>query len=79
MKIKVKSKKYIFINTKFITLGNALKLAGIVETGGQAKLLIKDGLIKVNNEVCTMRGKKLYPSSIFEYENIKYEVLKNEN
>ena len=79
MKIKVKSKKYIFINTKFITLDNALKLAGIVETGGQAKLLIKDGLIKVNNEVCIMRGKKLYPSSIFEYENIKYEVLKNEN
>lgn len=49
----------ILIHTEFIKLDSLLKLAGLVETGGEAKLLIQDGQVLVNGEVCTMRGKKL--------------------
>lgn len=49
----------ILIHTEFIKLDSLLKLAGLVETGGEAKLLIQNGQVKVNGEVCTMRGKKL--------------------
>ena len=49
----------ILIHTEFIKLDSLLKLAGLVETGGEAKLLIQDGQVQVNGEVCTMRGKKL--------------------
>ena len=51
----------ILINTEFIKLDSLLKLAGLVETGGEAKILIQEGQVKVNGEVCTMRGKKLRP------------------
>ena len=47
------------IHTEFIKLDSLLKLAGLVETGGEAKLLIQNGQVEVNGEVCTMRGKKL--------------------
>lgn len=49
----------ILIHTEYIKLDSLLKLAGLVETGGEAKLLIQDGQVQVNGEVCTMRGKKL--------------------
>ena len=49
----------ILIHTEFIKLDSLLKLAGLVETCGEAKLLIQNGLVQVNGEVCTMRGKKL--------------------
>ncbi len=51
----------IRINTEYIKLDSLLKLAGLVETGGEAKILIQEGQVKVNDEVCTMRGKKLRP------------------
>ena len=51
----------IEIRTPFIKLDSFLKFAGAAETGGQAKELVQDGQVKVNGEVCTMRGKKLYP------------------
>ena len=51
----------ILIHTEFIKLDSLLKLAGLVETGGEAKLLIHNGQVEVNGEVCTMRGKKLRP------------------
>lgn len=44
----------------FIKLEQFLKFANIAETGGMAKLMINDGIVTVNGEVCTMRGKKLY-------------------
>ena len=50
---------HILIHTEFIKLGDLLKFAGMVETGGEAKLLIQEGHVQVNGEVCTMRGKKL--------------------
>ena len=49
----------IQIQTEFIKLDAFLKFAALVGTGGEAKLVISDGLVKVNGEVCTMRGKKL--------------------
>ena len=51
----------VYINTDFIRLDGFLKFKGIAETGGQAKQFIQDGIVKVNGEVCTMRGKKLHP------------------
>ena len=51
----------ILMHTEFIKLDSLLKLAGLVETGGEAKLLIQNGQVEVNGEVCTMRGKKLRP------------------
>ena len=52
-------KLIIFIDTEFIKLQDLLKFAGLVETGGQAKILIQDGFVTVNGEICTMRGKKI--------------------
>lgn len=49
----------ILIHTEYIKLDSLLKLAGLVETGGEAKMLIQDGQVQVNGEACTMRGKKL--------------------
>lgn len=51
----------IKIHTEFIKLQNLLKFAGAVETGGDAKLIIQEGRVSVNGEVCSMRGKKLRP------------------
>ena len=51
----------IQIHTEFIKLQDLLKFAGAVETGGDAKLIIQEGRVAVNGEVCTMRGKKLRP------------------
>ena len=53
--------EHIKIETPFIRLDALLKFAGVVETGGEAKLAIQDGEVTVNGETCTMRGKKLYP------------------
>ena len=47
------------IRTEFIKLQDLLKFAGAVETGGDAKLIIQEGRVSVNGEVCTMRGKKM--------------------
>lgn len=51
----------IAINTPFIRLDALLKLAGAVESGGQAKFLIQTGHVLVNGAVCEQRGKKLVP------------------
>ena len=51
----------ILIETDYIRLDACLKLTGLVDTGGQAKIAIQQGEVSVNGEVCTMRGKKLRP------------------
>ena len=51
----------IKIHTEFIRLQDLLKFAGAVETGGDAKLIIQEGRVTVNGELCSMRGKKLRP------------------
>lgn len=65
------------INTEFIRLDAFLKLTGFVPTGGQAKAWIQEGHVRVNNEPCTQRGRKLYSGdsvSMDENEDI-YHVL----
>ena len=60
--------KTVKIETPFIKLDSLLKLADLVSSGGEAKMVIQDGLVKVNGEVCTMRGKKLYPGDTAEIQ-----------
>ena len=54
----------IAIRTEFIKLQDLLKFTNLVSTGGEAKLRILDGEVRVNGEVCTMRGKKIRPGDI---------------
>ena len=56
----------IKIHTEFIKLQDLLKFANLVGTGGEAKMAIQDGLVTVNGEVCTMRGKKIRPGDRVE-------------
>ncbi len=66
------------IYTEFIKLEAALKLANVVESGGMAKNMILDGLAKVNGEVCTMRGKKLYAGDRFSFMGQNFVIVGNE-
>ncbi len=66
----------IKIHTEYIKLDDLLKFAGILGSGGQAKAVILDGLVKVNGEVCTMRGKKLRGGEIIEFMGNKLKVIK---
>lgn len=70
--------KNVKIQTEFIKLEAALKFANATESGGMAKTVIQDELVKVNGEVCTMRGKKLYNGDTFTYQNVTYMIC-NEN
>ena len=65
----------IAIKEDFIRLDSAMKLASIVATGGHAKMVIQNGEVKVNGEICTMRGKKLYKGDKVEYENNGFEIV----
>ena len=64
----------IKIETPFIRLDALLKFAGAVETGGEAKMVIQNGEVKVNGEVCAMRGKKLRPGDRAELDGQIYVV-----
>lgn len=64
----------IRIKDDFIKLGQALKLAGLVESGVDAKFVIQDGLVKVNGQSCTQRGKKLVSGDIVEFDGNSFEV-----
>ncbi len=64
----------IKIETPFIRLDALLKFAGVAETGGAAKLAIQNGEVKVNGEVCAMRGKKLYPGDRAELDGQTFLV-----
>lgn len=59
----------IKIKEEFIRLDSALKLASLVATGGHAKIVIQNGEVLVNGQVCTMRGKKLYKGDTAEYDS----------
>ena len=57
----------IKIRDEFIKLGQALKLAGVVEDGVEAKFVIQDGLVKVNGEVDERRGRKVYEGDVISF------------
>ncbi len=82
MKIKVNAAKRkseeVMINTDFIRLDSFLKFKGIAETGGQAKQFIYDGIVKINDEVCTARGKKVRNGDTVSIFSTDYHI-KNEN
>lgn len=65
----------IKLREEFIKLGQALKAAGLVESGVEAKEVIQEGLVMVNEEVDTRRGRKLYAGDrvVFDGEEIKIE------
>lgn len=79
MKIKVRSKEHekaeIKINTEFIRLDSLLKFEGLAETGGHAKLMIQDGLVRVNGEAVTARGKKIKPGDTVSFRGVDYKIL----
>ena len=64
----------IKINTEHIKLQELIKISGEAYTGGMAKVIIENGEVKVNGEVCTMRGKKLRPGDSAEYNGVLITV-----
>ena len=66
----------ITINTEFIKLDALLKYAAAVGTGGEAKTVIAEGLVTVNGEVCTMRGKKIRPGDVVGFDRFTVEVTR---
>jgi len=62
------------IKTPFIKLDSFLKFCGAAETGGQAKEMVQNGDALVNGEICTMRGKKLYPGDRVAIGGAEYEI-----
>lgn len=65
----------VTIKTDFIKLDSLLKYAGLCETGGIAKEIIAEERIKVNGELCTMRGKKIRPGDRVQIDEIKSEIV----
>ena len=55
------------IRTDYIKLDSLLKFAGLTGTGGEAKTVISEGMVKVNGEVCIVKGKKIYPGDQVEF------------
>ncbi len=64
----------IQIKDEYIKLGQALKLAGLVDSGLTAKEMIQDGQVLVNGEVDTRRGRKLYPGDTFSFNGNEVQV-----
>ena len=84
MKVTVKKKDpnapiSVAVATEFIKLEALMKFANMVESGGMAKGEIQDGRVKVNGEICTMRGKKLYPGDTVTYMGATYLITNNES
>lgn len=66
----------IKIRDEFIKLGQALKLAGVVEDGVEAKCAIQDGLVQVNGEVDQRRGRKVYEGDVITFEDQEIKVIR---
>ena len=81
MRIKVRVKPYndqkIEIATDYIRLDSLLKYAAVVQTGGEAKIIIGEGRVRVNGEMCTQRGRKIRSGDVITFENIRLNVIYN--
>ena len=77
IKVRVKAKKAneVPIKTEFIRLDALLKYENLVMSGGEAKAVIQDGMIKYNGDICTMRGKKVYPGDTVEAFGQLYKII----
>ena len=67
--------KQIKITTEFIKLDQLMKFADMVDSGGEAKMLIAQGLVLVNCEICTQRGKKIRPGDEVEFDGQNYQII----
>lgn len=65
----------IKIRDEFIKLGQALKLAGVVQDGVEAKYVIQEGHVKVNGETDLRRGRKVYPNDVISFEDKEIKVV----
>ena len=68
-------KKSISIRDEFIKLGQAMKLAGLVDSGVDAKYAIEEGSVKVNGETDLRRGRKLYNGDVFNFKGDEVTVV----
>lgn len=66
----------IKLRDEYIKLGQALKAAGLVENGVDAKFAVQDGLVKVNGQTECQRGKKLYDGDEVTYDGITIKIIK---
>lgn len=71
----IKVMQEIKINTEIIKLDSFLKWCGAVSLGSEAKMLVQDGMVLVNGEVCTQRGKKLRVGDEVEFEGEIYKLI----
>ncbi len=72
--IAKKEHRQVNIDSDFIRLDSLLKLVNAVMTGGHAKIVIQESEVKVNDEICTARGKKIRPGDKVEFDRVVYEV-----
>ncbi len=77
--VKEKQEKTVKIDTDFIRLDALLKLCDLVQSGGHAKICIQNGEVRVNDEICLQRGKKMRPGDTAEYDNHICKIEKNGN
>lgn len=75
VRVKQKERREIKIDSDFIRLDSLLKLCNAVMTGGHAKIVIQEGEVKVNGEICTARGKKIRVGDEVLFDNVIYEVV----
>ena len=66
----------IYIKDEFIKLGQAMKLAGLIDSGLEAKIVIQNGEVKVNGEVDERRGRKVYEGDIISFEGNEIKVVR---
>ena len=74
VKVRVKEPEKVEITTEYIKLDSFLKFMAIAETGGEGKQIIQDGEVRVNGEVCTVRGKKLRDGDIVSVFSRSYKI-----
>ncbi len=68
----------VAISTPFIKLQQFLKFSNVIASGGEAKNAIIDGFVLVNGEICTQRGKKIYPGDVVQLEDIILKAVSEE-
>lgn len=68
------NREKITITGEYIKLDSLLKFAGLTETGGIAKEVVQAGKVRVNGEICTMRGKKIRPGDVVRIDEIEEEI-----
>lgn len=69
----------VLIQTEYIKLDSFLKFCGAAGTGGQAKMMIEQGLVRHGEEICTQRGRKIRPGDVVTVENQSYQVVKDDS